>query len=65
MAGALEGIRVVDHSSVVMGPLAAQILGDMGADVIKVEHGKGDTNRHMGGGPLPGLSGIEIGRAHV
>lgn len=60
MAGALEGIRVVDHSSVVMGPLAAQILGDMGADVIKVEHGKGDTNRHMGGGPLPGLSGIAM-----
>lgn len=37
MLGPLEGIRVIDVSAVVSGPLAAMILGDQGADVIKVE----------------------------
>ena len=37
MSGPLEGIKVIDVSAVVSGPLAAMILGDQGADVIKVE----------------------------
>jgi len=43
-----------------MGPFASQILGDMGADVVKIEDGRGDTNRFMGGGPHPQMSGIAL-----
>ena len=49
MTGPLTGIRVVDLSSMVSGPLATAILGDQGADVIKVEPpGAGDLIRHIG-----------------
>ena len=44
--GALEGLRVIDMAAVVMGPYAAQILGDLGADVVKVEPPGGDMTRH-------------------
>lgn len=46
--GPLDGIIVVEFTSVVLGPLACQTLGDMGADVIKVEPPYGDTNRRLG-----------------
>jgi len=49
MAGALEGYRIIDISQVLSGPLATRILGDQGADVIKVEPPDGDILRHMGG----------------
>lgn len=58
--GPLDGIRVLDLSSVVMGPLATQLLGDLGADVITVERGVGDNNRVMGPGPHPELSGVAL-----
>jgi crotonobetainyl-CoA:carnitine CoA-transferase CaiB-like acyl-CoA transferase len=58
--GPLDGVRVLDVTSVVMGPYATQLLGDLGADVIAVEPPRGDTNRAMGPGPLPQLSGISL-----
>jgi crotonobetainyl-CoA:carnitine CoA-transferase CaiB-like acyl-CoA transferase len=58
--GPLSGVRILDLTRVVMGPLATQILADQGADVIIVEAEGGDTNRVMGPGPHPELSGIAL-----
>jgi crotonobetainyl-CoA:carnitine CoA-transferase CaiB-like acyl-CoA transferase len=48
--GPLAGIRVLELSTVVLGPWACQILGDYGADVVKVEPPGGDSNRRIGPG---------------
>ena len=58
--GPLDGVTVLDLSSVIMGPFSTQILGDLGAEVITVEDRRGDINRAMGPGPQAGLSGVAL-----
>ncbi|MEZ5801387.1 MAG: CoA transferase [Nitratireductor sp.] len=58
--GILSGYRIVDLSSVVLGPFCTQILGDMGADVIKVESPDGDIMRHAGPTVSPGMGPIYL-----
>jgi crotonobetainyl-CoA:carnitine CoA-transferase CaiB-like acyl-CoA transferase len=56
--GPLAGIQVLDLSAVVSGPLCGQVLGDLGADVIKVEPLVGDTTRKMGPPFKAGFTGF-------
>jgi len=57
---ALAGIRVIDMSRVFAAPVGAQILGDLGADVIKIERpGVGDDGRGYGFSWVPGKDGVE------
>jgi crotonobetainyl-CoA:carnitine CoA-transferase CaiB-like acyl-CoA transferase len=59
--GPLAGVKILDLSTVVLGPYATQLLGDMGADVIKVENGAGDIMRHAGPSPHYGMGAIYVG----
>jgi hypothetical protein len=60
----LQGIRVLDLSSVIFGPLASQILADYGAEVIKIEPPEGDSTRQTGPFKEPGMSAIFLGANH-
>ena len=58
--GPLVGIRVADFSTVVSGPLCSQILGDLGAEVVKVESMAGETSRRLGPPFRAGQSGTYL-----
>ena len=60
MPGTLEGIRVVELTTVILGPWATQMLGDMGADVIKVETPAGDTTRNLGPRKNEGMASMYL-----
>jgi formyl-CoA transferase len=56
MAGALDGIRIIDQTQVMAGPFASMLLADMGAEVIKVEPLEGEHARHVGLEAAPGVA---------
>ena len=57
-SGPLTGVRILDMSSVVLGPFATMIFGDLGAEVTKIEAGKGDMMRYAGKSPTGDLGPI-------
>jgi hypothetical protein len=60
-ASPLAGLRVIDITTVMLGPYATQILGDYGADVVKVESPNGDSTRSTGPATEAGMAAAFIG----
>ena len=60
MSGPLHGIKVIEMTSVVLGPWACQLLADMGADVVKIEQPRGDSNRSLGAATNPGMAALYL-----
>jgi crotonobetainyl-CoA:carnitine CoA-transferase CaiB-like acyl-CoA transferase len=57
-AGPLAGVKILDLTSVILGPFATQILAQLGAQVIKLETPEGDNMRHVGPMKNPGMGHI-------
>lgn len=58
--GPLSGVRILDLSAVILGPFATATLGDLGADILKVERPEGDSSRFVTPGRNPGMSGTAL-----
>ena len=58
--GPLNGVRVVDLTTVMFGPYGTQIMGEMGADVIKVGSPEGDIGRQTGAARSKGMSAAHL-----
>ena len=56
--GPLHGLTVLDLSSMILGPMTGQYLGDMGADVVKVEGPEGDVTRSIGPRRAEGMGAL-------
>ena len=57
----LSGLKVVDLTNIIMGPYTTQLLGDLGADIIKVEDINGDMTRNIGVQKSANMSSMYLG----
>ena len=57
----LDGLKIIDLTSIIMGPFTTQLLGDLGADIIKVEDANGDMTRSIGIQKSPKMASMYLG----